>query len=136
MLVILYVMKRTITKRSTRVPRLRNAGTMTESQFWYMIRQTLREKSRYWKPIALCRKKARMQFIVNGKKKFLYKCAHCTKFFSIENIEVDHIVPAGSLNCAEDLPGFVERLFVEADKLQCLCKKCHSNKSENEKKNI
>ena len=48
-------------------------------------------------------------------------------------ISVDHIIPAGSLRSAEDLKGFVERLFVEIDGLQCLCDDCHSVKTQNEK---
>jgi 5-methylcytosine-specific restriction endonuclease McrA len=46
---------------------------------------------------------------------------------------VDHIHPAGSLNCAADLPGFVERLFCEQDNLQVLCESCHDEKTKIEK---
>lgn len=127
---------RTVTRRGTRTPRTRNAGTMTESQFWYMLRTLLREKSRYWKPIALCRKKARKQFVIEGRKKFLYQCIKCHKYFSIEKIEVDHITKAGQLNSAEDLPGFVERLFVEVEGLQILCIQCHDIKSREERLKI
>ena len=42
--------------------------------------------------------------------------------------------PAGSLNCKEDLAGFVERLFCELDNLQVLCEKCHDVKTKLEKK--
>ena len=50
-----------------------------------------------------------------------------------KKINIDHIRPAGSLNCAQDLPGFVERLFCEVDNLQCLCEKCHDVKTKKEK---
>jgi 5-methylcytosine-specific restriction endonuclease McrA len=46
---------------------------------------------------------------------------------------VDHVLPAGSLNCADDLPGFVERLFCEQDNLQILCTDCHNAKTLKEK---
>jgi 5-methylcytosine-specific restriction endonuclease McrA len=46
---------------------------------------------------------------------------------------VDHIIGAGSLNCAADLPGFVERLFCEQDNLQVLCTECHDKKTKLEK---
>ena len=46
---------------------------------------------------------------------------------------VDHIHPAGSLNTAEDLPGFVERLFCEQDNLQVLCTACNDKKTLKEK---
>lgn len=49
------------------------------------------------------------------------------------NIEVDHIIPCGILRSSDDLKGFVERLFCEADGLVVMCKKCHKIKTEKEK---
>ncbi len=116
-------------KPTPRKPRTRGAGTYTEAAFWAMIRFTLREKSRYWKPISLCRARARRKVQLVGKRwSYQYQCNMCKNWFSIKDIEVDHIVPVGSLNCAEDLPGFVERLFCEIDGLQVLCKECHKKK--------
>jgi 5-methylcytosine-specific restriction endonuclease McrA len=46
---------------------------------------------------------------------------------------VDHICPAGSLNSAQDLPDFIERLFCEVDNLQVLCETCHNAKTKLEK---
>ena len=117
---------RTVTKKSTRVARTRNAGTMTESQFWLFLKVLLRERSRYWKPIALCRKLAKRKRVVSGKKCIYdYKCARCLNYFPIDQIEVHHIVPVGRLSCAEELPGYVERLFCEVEGLQVLCLECH-----------
>ena len=48
--------KKTIKK--PRIARTRNAGTMTESMFWSMLRSALRQKSRWWKPIGECKKLA------------------------------------------------------------------------------
>jgi 5-methylcytosine-specific restriction endonuclease McrA len=67
------------------------------------------------------------------RQKFEYQCNECKNWFAEKNINVDHMVPAGSLNCANDLPGFVERLFCEADNLQVLCSNCHNIKTQNEK---
>jgi 5-methylcytosine-specific restriction endonuclease McrA len=50
-----------------------------------------------------------------------------------KNINVDHICPAGSLKSAQDLPGFVERLFCEIDNLQILCSSCHDKKTKEER---
>jgi hypothetical protein len=49
-------------------------------------------------------------------------------------VAVDHIIPCGALSCANDLPGFVERLFIEVDGLQILCDICHNKKTQAERK--
>lgn len=122
--------------KKIRVARTRNAGTMTESSFWSMIRSTLRQKSRWWKPIGLCKQMSKRKYTgPKGKTRQLweYECNQCKQWFAEKNINVDHITPAGSLNCSLDLPGFVERLFCEVDNLQVLCNKCHDKKTKLEK---
>lgn len=133
-------MKKNATKRRAKIPRaknpkVRNAGTMTESAFWSFIRSALRQKSRWWKPITECKMKARRAYKGPSKRqKFEYQCNSCKLWFPEKQINVDHIKPAGSLNCKEDLAGFVERLFCEIDNLQVLCEKCHDVKTKLEKK--
>lgn len=39
--------------------------------------------------------------------------------------QLDHINPCGRLASFNDLSGFAERLFCEADQLRVLCKPCH-----------
>ena len=120
--------------RKPRVVKTRNAGTMTESAFWSFIRSALRQKSRWWKPITQTKMNARRAYKgPNKRQKFEYQCVHCTKWFPEKKINVDHICPAGSLNCAQDLPGFVERLFCESDNLQVLCESCHDVKTKLDK---
>lgn len=119
-------------RKSTVKPR--NAGTMTESAFWGFIRAGLRQKSRWWKPVSLCKQNARRNYKgPNKRQKYEYQCNHCKKWFADKNINVDHITPAGTLTCANDLPGFVERLFCEVEGLQVLCSGCHNIKTQNEK---
>lgn len=125
--------KRAVKRVKTVKPR--NAGTMTESAFWSFIRSGLRQKSRWWKPITECKLKAKRAYKGNNKRqKFEYQCNQCKNWFPEKQINVDHIEPAGSLNCAADLPGFVERLFCEQDNLQVLCTSCHDVKTKLEKK--
>ena len=124
------VKKKAAVKR-VRAVKTRNSGTMTESAFWSFIRSALRQKSRWWKPISECKLKAKRKYKgPNKRQKFEYQCKKCKQWFAEKNINVDHIKPAGSLNCAEDLPGFVNRLFCEIDNLQVLCEPCHNVKTK------
>jgi 5-methylcytosine-specific restriction endonuclease McrA len=126
--------KKKPTKRVSKAVKTRNAGTMTESAFWSFIRSTLRQKSRWWKPITQCKLEARRPYKgPNKRQKFEYECNNCHRWFPEKSINVDHIVGAGSLNCGADLPGFVDRLFCEQDNLQVLCEKCHDAKTKLEK---
>lgn len=130
--------KKNATKRRAKIPRVkspkvRNAGTMTESAFWAFIRSALRHKSMYWKPITQCKLNAKRPYKGPIKRqKFEYQCNMCKGWFAEKHINVDHICPAGSLKSAQDLPGFIERLFCEVDNLQVLCTQCHDVKTKNE----
>lgn len=120
-----------------------NNGTMTESGFWGMIRSTLRQKSRWWKPIAEAKKLSRRVYKgKNKRQKWEYQCATCKQWFSDKEIAVDHIEEAGTLKSGDDLKGFIERLFCEVDGLQVLCNKrkdekesCHKKKTDSYMKN-
>jgi 5-methylcytosine-specific restriction endonuclease McrA len=130
------VKKKSTKPRKNAAPKTRNAGTLTESAFWSFIRSALRQKSRWWKPIGLCKQLAKRKYIGPKKKTrqiWEYQCAKCLNWFPDKEINVDHILPAGSLNNANDLPGFVERLFCEIDNLQVLCNVCHNKKTQDEK---
>jgi 5-methylcytosine-specific restriction endonuclease McrA len=120
--------------RKSRVPKTRNSGTMTESAFWSFIRSALRNKSRWWKPITECKQKARRPYTGPNKRlKFEYQCNECKGWYPEKQINVDHIIPAGTLTCSADLSGFIERLFCEQENLQVLCEKCHDIKTQNER---
>jgi len=120
--------------RKTTTPKTRNAGTMTESAFWSFIRSTLRQKSRWWKPVSQAKEAAKRKYKgPNKRQKWEYECNICKKYYANTEINVDHIIPAGTLRCSNDLPGFVERLFCEVDNLQVLCNVCHNKKTQDEK---
>jgi hypothetical protein len=110
-------------KRITIKPR--NAGTMTESAFWGMIRSTLRNKSRWWKPRTLALESVRRPYTGSNKRaKWEFKCSVCNKYYMQKEMEVHHLQEVGTLKCANDLPQFVENLFTETG-WACLCKQCH-----------
>lgn len=124
--------------KNPKVPRTRNNNTLTEAAFWGFIRSTLRNASRWWKPIAQCKADSKRAYKGTKKlQKWEYQCNHCKDWFMEKEIAVDHKIEAGSLTCGDDLKGFVERLFVEVDGLQILCNKrldgkesCHKKKTD------
>jgi len=117
-----------------KVEKPRNHGTMTESAFWSFIRSALRQKSRWWKPIQECKKKAKRVYKGSNKRqKFEYKCNVCKDYFSEKEIQVDHIKPVGTLKSSKDLELFIENLFCEINNLQTICTTCHNEKTQNEK---
>ena len=129
-------LKKPVVKKTTRtkLPKERNAGTMTNAMFWSFIRSALRNKSRWWKPITQCRISSRRPYKgTNKRQKFEYQCNQCKNWFPDKQIAVDHKIPAGSLNSGDDLKGFVERLFCEEEHLQVLCIGCHDVKTKLEK---
>lgn len=66
---------------------------------------------------------------LKGNKKTVwgFTCDCCGKDYPIKECQVDHKIPAGSLNQLEDIQGFVQRLLCVTDNdLQLVCKGCHS----------
>jgi 5-methylcytosine-specific restriction endonuclease McrA len=117
-------------KRKSKAPKTRNSGTFTDAQFFNWLRQKLRRISITWKPINEVRKKAKIPYTGNNKRrKVSYVCSVCKGEFSAKEVSVDHTIPIGSLQKFEDLPSFVEKLFCEEDGLSLMCKKCHDAKT-------
>ena len=107
-------------------PKTRNSGTMTESAFWSFIRSKMRQASRWWKPIQECKQAAKRPYKgPNTRQKFEYLCSECGLYYPEKFVSIDHIIPCGSLTKADDLPGFVERLFCSSEHLRCVCDPCH-----------
>jgi hypothetical protein len=122
--------------KNPKVPRTRNNFTLTESAFWGFIRSTLRNASRWWKPIAQCKLNSRRAYKgINKLQKWEYQCNHCKEWFPEKSTQVDHIVDCGTLTCAADVAGFVERLFCEVEGFQVLCKPCHQEKTNEARNN-
>ena len=123
--------KKKTTIKKSRVEKPYNCGTMSKAAFFSHIRSTLRNASRWWKPIAEAKKLARRAYKgINKRQKWEYQCNHCKNWFGDKEIDVDHILEAGSLKDYNDLPGFVERLFCEVEGFQVLCKECHKTKTK------
>jgi 5-methylcytosine-specific restriction endonuclease McrA len=116
-----------------RVPRTHAGGTWTKSQYFNFIRGALRKAATRY-PVKHQVLDTVKTFVEGKRHRFEYPCAECGASFKRTEVEVDHIVPAGSLREYEDLPSFTRTLFCEADNLQVLCKPCHKKKTAAERK--
>ncbi len=68
----------------------------------------------------------------NKRQRFEHQCALCLQWFKQDEVQIDHVIPAGSFLelTPECIGGFVFRLFEGV--LQKLCGECHKKKSASE----
>jgi 5-methylcytosine-specific restriction endonuclease McrA len=129
--------RKTAKRKSKRVTvaRTRNGKTMTEAQFWQKIRHALRNSFRWWKPMMIALEQAsRPSQSANKRLKKEYQCAQCSNWFPRTQVEIDHKIPCGSLNCYEDISQFIKNLTPEdPNSFQILCKRDHKIKTDKEK---
>lgn len=110
-----------------------NYPVWTDAKFWSFVRSGLRAKWVRWPPRFDAIKKAR-RAVENKRHKWEVKCAMCKRWHMLKNVQVDHIVPVGTLKEYAHLPAFVERLFVSENKLRVVCKPCHNSITQATKK--
>lgn len=117
------------------VEKVRCSGTLTESQFWGMIRSHLRRLTLRWKPRNEHMESIRLPAPEPGRLKWVYPCSNCNGLFPRKEVEADHIVECGSLRGGSDLEVFILKLLVEKDGWRCLCKPCHKERTAASRKN-
>lgn len=109
-----------------------------EARIKNFIISVLRAGSRKWPPRSAVLNAAKTEKKLNPKSNRIaqhYKCNVCKKEFPATGIQVDHLDPV-----VDPAMGFVDwntyipRLFCDEDNLQAICKKCHTAKSNKEKK--
>ena len=115
----------------------------TTARYWGFIRSALRQAFNRYPPKYESIKEAAITMQdghyktgpKKGQPKMVkrYTCAACGSLFLQKEVQVDHIIGAGSLKDYHDLPGFTRRLFCSKDNLQVLCKPCHHVKTQEEK---
>lgn len=121
-------------KRVSRVPRVRNAGTWTEAQYWQRIRSCLRRMSIYWKPARMALQAARIPCSGAHGQKWAYICADCKKPHPRKQVHIDHIVPCGTLTSFEHVGDFLRRLTPEDSGAYAIrCVACHQRKTNAER---
>lgn len=125
--------KTKVVKRRSNIERPFNSGTQTKAQFFGMLKSAWRKLSMYWIPVSETRNRNRRPYTGKDKrKKWEYQCESCKEWVDGSKTEVDHIQQIGVCSSFEDLPRVAKELFCEADKLQLLCKSCHSIKTKGE----
>lgn len=62
-----------------------------------------------------------------------YRCSSCNGSFRNKEVSVDHIIPCGQLQCAEDIAPFIDRMFCSESGLQILCHTCHNIKTQRDR---
>lgn len=118
-----------------KTPPYKNYPRWTQARFWSFIRSALRKAWMKYPVKYTVLSTNRKKYTGTDKRiKWTYTCELCNEEKMQKEINVDHIEPAGKLNCYEDLPGFVERLFTSEDKLRVLCTDCHKVVTAEEKK--
>ena len=126
------VAKKAATKRKgvKRTPPHPEWEAWSSAQYWSFLRSGLRSKHQRYPPrYAVLDAAKRPSESDNKRLKWEFQCNECKLWHPQKNVSVDHIIPCGSLKSYEDLPGFVQRLFVGVAGLQVLCKKCHDAKT-------
>jgi 5-methylcytosine-specific restriction endonuclease McrA len=115
-----------------------NDGEWTEARFRAFIISALRAYMKRYPPKWKALKAAAFGRLTNKRSGRLaehYKCASCEDFFVARDVQVDHIEPV--VNPAtgfEDWWTYMNRLYCEAENLQVLCKPCHKDKTNAERK--
>jgi len=117
------------------VKKTRNGGTLTEAAYFGKIRSALRNAFKWWTPAKRAKDKARRPYKGGGRQKWEYQCAICRKWYKGDEVQIDHVVPCGSLKCYDDIAPFLKRLTPENENaFQVLCKECHKEKTNAERK--
>ena len=96
------------------------------------LRSHLRRMSQRWKPIYGKLNEGKRPVTAEDKAKYgnriryVYDCEVCHNWFPKREIEIDHIIPCGSIkDISTDVGPFVERLLCERDGLRRVCHECH-----------
>lgn len=112
---------------------------MTPARFHSFIKSVLRGASMKWPPINAVRKKARVRrgyYLCNGCKQVVPASIVVTlkngKTKRVKNAIVDHIDPVIPPSGFTSWDEVVDRMFVDEEGLQLLCRACHEEKTKRE----
>lgn len=110
----------------------------TEACYWSWLRGNLR---RIWNhhpvKVEFMREKRKRIIGKRGKEIWGGECVICKKDFPAKEMQVDHVIDAGSLVSTDDITPFVTKLLMcSKDNLQYVCSPCHKIKTHSERRKI
>lgn len=111
-----------------------NDGQWTAARFNSFIRSALRRAQ--WPPKYAAIKSAFVSNGVNpktGRKCKLHRCCACNGLFPQKDVQADHIEPVVPIEGFTDWNTYIERLYVEKEGFQVMCKTCHKKITDEEK---
>ncbi len=115
-----------------------NNGKWTEARFNSFIKSALRSASQRWPPKFAAIANAKRGKKVNpatGRIAEHYECAACKGEFPATAIQVDHIHPVIDPSIGFTIwDDVIKRMFCEKEGFQIVCKPCHKNKTNAEKR--
>lgn len=117
-----------------------SSGTLqwTEARKHSFIVSVLRAGTRRWPPKYQTLAEAKVGKKINSKTGRLaehYLCTACCNEFPATGVEVDHIIPVVSSGGFTTWDDYIERMFVDREGFQVLCKACHKIKTLDETNN-
>ncbi len=98
----------------------------TQAAFMTWLRGMLRRGWMRYPPANTWKKSMSRPAPRGHRAKRLGDCSQCGKAFAISKLQVDHIIPAGGLQNADDIGPFVLRLFTTSDNIRLVCHPCHT----------
>lgn len=112
----------------------RKVKRVKKKKEWRLERYLIPALRRIWRYYPVRREFKQEGILDNG----YIACQSCGLQFREENIQIDHIVPVGSLPKLEDgstdWNTYILRLLCKKENLQRLCETCHHNKTQKENK--
>lgn len=112
-----------------------NGGQWTPARMTSFIKSALRGAR--WPPKYEAIKQARTERKTNpktGRLAMMHLCNHCNGEFPAKEVVADHIEPVVDPRVGfKDWNTFIDRLYVEVEGFQVLCKDCHKIKTNEER---
>lgn len=109
----------------------------TKSQYFSWVRGQIRRGLWSRNPIKnYIKRRATKPAPLGSRAKKVITCEFCNKDHAQSKIEVDHIIPAGSLKDWDDVGPFMQRMLHPSGGYRLLCKPCHKTHTYAEKHNL